>query len=245
MSFLRPRVRPSGRRWSLSEQASFAARRDFELLKLLSTADPSVVAVARQLGACFSDAAAGVVPLADKGAAKRAAPGRGSSVSSTTTPRKRRTRVVSSAQKAKKDANFKAKMVKLRFAEGHWLRRLVQGWAAAARAARAARVPHEAEMPLAPEAGAKRTAGDALAGAKATPVAAPPPHPQSVGGAFARLRSMGAAAAASAAAVVRIGPGREYARVGSRSRSRSRSRSPRLGSGESSGDDVSGNSGDG
>ena len=37
----------------------------------------------------------------------------------------------------------------------------------------------------------------------------------------------------------------ENARVGSRSRSRSRSRSPRLGSGESSGDDVSGNSGDG
>ena len=240
MSFLRPR----GRGWSLAASATFAARRDFELLKLLSTADPSVVAMARRLRASFDDSAAEHMP-AGKGAAKRAAPSRGDASPSSTEPRKRHTRVVSAAQKMKKDANFEAKMVKLRLAEGHWLRRLVHGWAAAARAARAAHAQGGTDMPQAPEAGAKRSAGDALARAEATPAAAPSPRPQSVGGAFARLRSMGAAAAASAAAVVRVGPGREYARVGSRSQSRSRSRSPRSGSGESSGDDASGSSGDG
>ena len=63
MSFLRPRVwRPRGRGWSLASSATFAARRDFELLKLLSTADPSVVAMARRLGASFDDSAAEHVP---------------------------------------------------------------------------------------------------------------------------------------------------------------------------------------
>ena len=72
MSFLRPRVsRPRGRGWSLAASATFAARRDFELLKLLSTADPSVIAVARQLGASFDVSSAKHVP-ADKGAAKLA-----------------------------------------------------------------------------------------------------------------------------------------------------------------------------
>ena len=232
----------------LAASATFAARRDFELLKLLSTADPSVIAVARQLGASFDVSSAEHVP-ADKGAAKRATPARGAdsgAAASSATPRKRRKRVVSEAQQAKKDANFKAKMAKVRSAESHWLRRFVYGWAAVVRAARAAADgPHEQGMPLAPEAGAKRGASDALAGAKATPAVAPPQRPRSVDGALNQLRSLGAAAVASAAAVARLGPGREYARVDSRSRSRSRSRSPPSGSEESSGDDSSGCSGDG
>ena len=124
---------------------------------------------------------------------------------------------MSEAQQAKKDANFEAKVAMVRSAEGHWLRRFVYGWAAVVRAARAAADgPHEQGMPLAPEAGAKRGASDALAGAKATPAAAPPQRPRSVGGALNQLHSLGAAAVTSAAAVARIGPGREYARVGSR-----------------------------
>ena len=92
---------------------------------------------------------------------------------------------MSEAQQAKKDANFKAKMAKVRSAESHWLRRFVYGWAAVVRAARAAADgPHEQGMPLAPEAGAKRGASDALAGAKATAAAAPPQRPRSVGGAW-------------------------------------------------------------
>ena len=113
MSFLRPRVsRPRGRGWGLAASATFAARRDFELLKLLSTADPSVIAVARQLGASLDVSSAEHVP-AGKGAAKRAAPTRGSDVgaaSSSTKPRRRRKRVVSEVQRAKKDANFQAKL---------------------------------------------------------------------------------------------------------------------------------------
>ena len=213
MSFLRPR--PRGRGWSLAASATFAARRGFELLKLLSTADPSVIAVARQLGASFDVSSAAEHVPADKGAAKRATPARGAdsgAAASSATPRKRRKRVVSEAQQAKKDANFKAKMAKVRSAESHWLRRFVYGWAAVVRAARAAaNGRHEQSMPLAPEAGAKRGASDALAGAEATPAAAPPQRPRSVGGALNQLRSLGAAAVASAAAVARIGPGREFA----------------------------------
>ena len=81
--------------------ATFAARRDFELLKLLSTADPSVIAVARQLGASFDVSSAAEHVPADKGAAKRATPARGAdsgAAASSATPRKRRKRVVSEAQ---------------------------------------------------------------------------------------------------------------------------------------------------
>ena len=100
MSFLRSRgSRPRGRGWSLAASATFAARRDFELLKLLSTADPSVIAVARRLGASFDVSSAEHVP-ADKGAAKRATPARGAdsgAAASSATPRKRRKRVVALA----------------------------------------------------------------------------------------------------------------------------------------------------
>ena len=118
MSFLRPRVsRPRGRGWGLAASATFAARRDFEMLKLLSTADPSVVAVARQLGASL-DVSSAEHCSAGNGAAKRAAPTRGSDVgaasSSTAKPRRRRKLVVSEVQRAKKDANFQASPTRTR-----------------------------------------------------------------------------------------------------------------------------------
>ena len=226
--------------------ATYAARRDFELLKLLSTADPSVVAMARQFGAGFDVSPAEHVP-AGTGAAKRAAPPRGAyaGAAPSSSTRKRRKRNVSEARQAKKDADFHAKMAKARSARVHWLQRFVHGWAGVARAARAADDgAREESMPTVHEAGTKRGAGDALAGAEAMLATAPPRRLRSVGGALSRLRSFGAAAAASAAAVAHIGRGREYASVESRSRSRSRSRSPCPGSEMSSGDDASA-SGDG
>ena len=45
----RPMTRPAGREWTVEEAAQFAARRDFELLRLLST-DRRALATARRLG---------------------------------------------------------------------------------------------------------------------------------------------------------------------------------------------------
>ena len=45
----RPMTRPAGREWTVEEAALFAARRDFELLRLLST-DQRALATARRLG---------------------------------------------------------------------------------------------------------------------------------------------------------------------------------------------------
>ena len=42
-------TRPAGREWTVEEAALFAARRDFELLRLLST-DRRALATARRLG---------------------------------------------------------------------------------------------------------------------------------------------------------------------------------------------------
>ena len=48
MSFLRAATRPAGCDWSVEQAATFAARRDFELLVLLS--NRRVVAMARRMG---------------------------------------------------------------------------------------------------------------------------------------------------------------------------------------------------
>ena len=56
MAFLRA-ARPAGREWTVEEAAVYAARRDFELLKLLAT-DKRALRTARVLGMCRWDVGA-------------------------------------------------------------------------------------------------------------------------------------------------------------------------------------------
>ena len=105
-SFARSALPPRRREWTVEEHALFAARKEFELLRLLST-DKKALATARRLG--LSTTAANPQPHSHSGAARQA-------------PRHERRQVEAAANPRR---NARQKRSARRSAERHRQRQLV------------------------------------------------------------------------------------------------------------------------